>query len=142
MDHRHRTANYFNFDFQVGLKTGLAGRRFQAPGPAGSASEKTKLLPNHFQQRRCLSEQRASGPAFVLFFILKMYTTMKISKSLLQAILVGVTVSATLPACETIKENNELEITNDNSPRISHPINENPGNENPTCFECPACGMG
>jgi hypothetical protein len=61
---------------------------------------------------------------------------MKISKSLLQAILVGITVGTTAPSCEKMDKEDELMQLE------SREQHENQNGENQNWDNCPACGMG
>lgn len=62
---------------------------------------------------------------------------MKISKSLLQAIVVGLTLGTTASSCELFeKEQIHLKTCNENC-KIDHTVNPEPELNN-----CPACGMG
>ncbi|KAA5535016.1 hypothetical protein F0919_10485 [Taibaiella lutea] len=66
---------------------------------------------------------------------------MKLSKSLLGAILVGVTVQTAVTSCnkksnETFKPTSEAQA---NPESQANPTNQNP---NSVPSECPACGMG
>ena len=63
---------------------------------------------------------------------------MKLSKSLLQAIAVGVVVGAAASSCETIK--NDIENMHDKTCG-ENCIIDHSKIENET-FDCPACGMG
>ena len=67
---------------------------------------------------------------------------MKISKSLLKAIVIGVTVSTAAASCEKI-----VEDVNDTNDGIKSKVKEKCGTDNnksptPTYYDCPACGMG
>ena len=62
---------------------------------------------------------------------------MKISKSLLQAIVVGLTLGTTASSCELFeKEQIHHKSCNENC-QIDHTVNPEPELNN-----CPACGMG
>jgi hypothetical protein len=70
-----------------------------------------------------------------MFYLLKNFETMKLSASLLQAITLGVSVTAvaaSTTSCEKqdIKKNTTERATGTDD---SHPTN---------CEPCPACGMG
>ncbi len=63
---------------------------------------------------------------------------MKLSKSLLQAILVGITLGSTAVACTKAEDTTDTQNTNacgENCPEKNDPHVIDPGN-------CPACGMG
>ena len=70
---------------------------------------------------------------------------MKISKSLLQAIFVGVTVGATATSCEALKKDTASIHLKDCGPNcdVDHARSSGEENENtPPYDNCPACGMG
>ncbi len=65
---------------------------------------------------------------------------MKISKSLLQAIALGVAIGGTATSCSTLKEGNDLHLeTCTEACDMDHTQERNDG-EVP--FDCPACGLG
>lgn len=65
---------------------------------------------------------------------------MKISKSLLQAIAVGITLGASSASCSLFKEEDGLHLqTCEEGCDIDH--RDNGGTENPD-YSCPGCGMG
>jgi hypothetical protein len=71
------------------------------------------------------------------------YAIMKISKSLLQAIVVGVTLGTATTSCDLIET-----ITEDDLKKEEPSSRENENGENGTCtpdpsgHDCPGCGMG
>lgn len=66
---------------------------------------------------------------------------MKVSKSLLQAIAVGLTIGAAGTSCDSIKESTEeLHLsTCDENCTIDH---SGKSNNETTHYNCPGCGMG
>lgn len=64
---------------------------------------------------------------------------MKISKSLLQAIALGVTIGTTTVACESLKKENEDMHTQSCPDNCT--IDHAKTNQEPE-YNCPACGMG
>lgn len=76
------------------------------------------------------------------YFTIKPFdTAMKISKSLLQAILAGVTLGATATSCDTIKKDFEIQEAVDKCDNPDVNRNTNPQTPDPF-YNCPACGMG
>jgi len=67
---------------------------------------------------------------------------MKISKSILQAIFVGVTIGATTSSCSLLDSvtGPEEEICEEDC-RIDH-LHTRTAEPDNTCWDCPACGMG
>lgn len=65
---------------------------------------------------------------------------MKISKSLLQAIMVGVVVGTAATSCEKIQDANET-ILERTDGTILDPLLPEP-EPDPVFFDCPGCGMG
>jgi hypothetical protein len=67
---------------------------------------------------------------------------MKLSKSLLQAIAVGIAVATTAPACTSqLKEELENEHR-ESCPAGCTEIHKNPEKHGNGIGDCPACGMG
>jgi len=67
---------------------------------------------------------------------------MKISKSLLQAILIGATVGTTMSSCsmfDSLTGDNELVCTEEVCVEGESRDGSDGGD---TCFDCPGCGMG
>lgn len=77
---------------------------------------------------------------------------MKLSKSLLQAIVVGVSLGTATSSCDLVDTNvtPEIKKENSNTPTDNGSTTRQSGNENGTCTEpggnswenCAACGMG
>ncbi len=71
---------------------------------------------------------------------------MKISKSLLQAIVVGVTLGTAVSSCDIVetitKEDIKNEQTNVNEEGQVPGNRENNNEGGNTCDNCPGCGMG
>jgi hypothetical protein len=64
---------------------------------------------------------------------------MKISKSLLQAILVGAVVSTASTSCEKIEDANDTILEKANEVKVLEAVTPDP---KPIPDNCPACGMG
>lgn len=63
---------------------------------------------------------------------------MKISKSLLQAIMVGITLGTTATSCELFEKKEDIHFkTCDENCHIDHTVKPEEPHDN-----CPACGMG
>jgi hypothetical protein len=70
---------------------------------------------------------------------------MKISKSLLQAIVVGVTLGTATSSCDLIETISKDEIKQEQPQEEGNQVTPSRENENEggnTCYDCPGCGMG
>jgi len=68
---------------------------------------------------------------------------MKVSKSLIKAIFVGVTIGTTATSCSMFDSVISLDEpeTNEQAHERADEANRN-GNDGNTCWDCPACGLG
>ena len=71
-------------------------------------------------------------------FITKKYKNMKLSKSLLQSVVVGLAIGTAVSSCSFVEDHAEVK------PEVVQENNGNPGGPwgGGTCFDCPACGLG